>query len=192
MLPLKNVVFFYHIVKPLHITDPDQSLTLHRSLSENIPLAICYVPEGSDTFNEVAGFGMPQIIEHRLDGSYLIFIKCLGKIKIDLSSVQVENASLQAEAFLLQENTELGEHLKSHYISLSHVLARWIQRHIPDIHQQKSFLNSLTTPLEVISAFASYLVYDYDMQYEILCLESLDEKIEILYRLLESGRLLNA
>lgn len=184
------MVFFPSIVKPLQLTEPDHSLILHRSLSQNRPMALCYLPEGEKQFLDVGGYGMPQIIEHRGEYSYLIFVKCAGKVRIFLNTLNLEDGCLVAEGEALYDDILLSESQKSKYIAMSHVLANWINRHIMDAHQQKTFLDNLTTPMEVVSAFASYLVYDYDLQYEIQCLTTLNEKIEILYRLLESGKLL--
>ena len=190
VLPLKNVIFLPSIVKPLQLTEPDHSLILNYSLSQNLPMALCYLPEGEKQFLPIAGYGMPQVVEHRDEHNYLIFIKCLGKVNILLNTINIENGCLVAEGEACYDDLSLSDRQKTKYISLSHVLARWIQQHIHDINQQKAFLNNLTTPTEVVSAFATYLVYDYDLQYEIQSLAALNEKIEILYRLLESGKLL--
>lgn len=189
-MPLKNVVFFPSIVKPLQLSEPDHSLILNKSLSSNTPICICYLPEGEKQFLEIAGYGMPQVVEQRDEHNYLIFIKCLGKVKLFINTLFQEDGCWMAEGQVVLDNLSLSENYKAKYISLSHVLARWIQQHVTDTAQQKAFINSLTTPMEVASAFAAYLVADFDLQYEIQCLPSLNEKIEILYRLLQSGKLL--
>jgi len=61
----------------------------------------------------------------------------------------------------------------------------------PIPQQREIFIRGLIGPQEVIGAFAAYLILDYDLQYEMMEIDSLNDQIIFLYRLLESGKLTN-
>ena len=51
------------------------------------------------------------------------------------------------------------------------------------------FLRNITTPEQVVGSFATYLIRDYDMQHVVLELNDINEKVQFLYRLMESSEL---
>jgi hypothetical protein len=104
--------------------------------------------------------------------------------------VQGELTKLNGEVIV--QHTVLEDSLKSKYNALSEILAKWILTHITDRIQSETFMKQLIGPKEVISAFSAYLIYDYDLQYEMMEIHSLTEQIKFLYRLLESGKLTKA
>jgi len=74
-------------------------------------------------------------------------------------------------------------------MTLSQLLVQWVQKHIADAQQREIFVRSLKGPQEIIGAFAAYLIRDYDLQYEMMEIFSLNEQIRYLYRLFESNEL---
>ncbi len=189
VFPLTNINLFPNTTKPLNIFEPRYIEMVHQSIQQGIPIALCFVPEGSHEIRPIAGYSIPQIVEIRSDGTMLVFMAGQGKVQLDLSSVKTEELVASIEGQIINEDKVLDDNLKSHYVTLSAVLARWITNHIPDILQREIFVENLVGPQEVIGAFAVYLIYDYDMQYEMMELNSLNEQIKFLYRLLESGKL---
>jgi len=71
--------------------------------------------------------------------------------------------------------------------TLNKILARWIQNHIPDQAQREIFVRNMIGPEEIVGAFASYLIRDYDLQQMVLEYDDINQKIEFLYRLTESS-----
>lgn len=191
IFPLTNINLFPNTTKPLNIFEPRYIEMVNQSIQHGIPIALCFVPEGSNEIRPIAGYSIPHIIERKPDGTMLVFMAGRGKTYLNLNSIKTEDLVSSMEGVIVNEDTVLDDTLKSKYVVLSEVLVRWVTKYIPDSTQQKIFINSLHGPQEVVGAFAAYLIYDFDMQYEMMELTSLNEQIKFLYRLLESGKLTN-
>lgn len=191
LFPLTNVTLFPRTTKPLNIFEPRYLKMINESIQLGIPIAICFVPEGSQDIRPVAGFAIPQVIEERPDGTMLVFMSGQGKVRLNIDGIRVEDGMSTAEGEVIEEDLMLDEKLKSKYMALSEALIRWIRHHIPDPQQREVFIRGLSGPQEVIGAFAAYLILDYDLQYEMMEILSLNDQIVYLYRLLESGKLTN-
>lgn len=191
IFPLTNINLFPNTTKPLNIFESRYIEMVNQSITLGVPIALCFVPEESTEIRAIAGFSIPQVIERRPDGSLLIFMAGQGKVLLDLSSVKTENTVMSMSGNVITEDKILDDSLKSKYVALSEVLVRWVSKHVTDSYQREVFVRSLIGPQEVIGAFAAYLIYDYDLQYEIMELNSLNDQIKFLYRLFESGKLTN-
>lgn len=159
------------------------------AIATRTPIVIGYTPENGDTYRTVAGFGHPQIIDRRANGTLLVFITGEGKVTIDNEQRDSNKPYLVVDATVINENLEISEILKPKYMTLSTLLAKWVQKNIPEQKQREIFIQSLKSPQEVIGAFAAYLIRDYDLQYEMMEIHSSDGQIDYLYRLFESNEL---
>jgi uncharacterized protein len=191
LFPLTNVTLFPRTTKPLNVFEPHYLKMVQESINQGIPIALCFVPEGSTEIRPIAGFAIPQIVEIRPDGTMLIFMSGQGKVRIETSKIYTQDGISFSEGEIIQEDLVLDENLKPKYMALSEALIRWIRQHIPDQQQREVFIRGLIGPQEVIGAFAAYLIFDYDLQYEMIEILSLNDQIAFLYRLLESGKLTN-
>lgn len=189
IFPLTNINLFPCTTKPLHIFESRYIQMVNESIRTGVPIALCFVPEGSTEIRAVAGFAVPQIIEVRPDQTLLIFMAGEGKVQLDLNSVQTIDSVTTMSGTVMRENSDLAAESRPLYVSLSEVLVRWITQHIADPIQKDFFIKGLTGPREVVGAFAAYLIYDADLQYEVMEITSLDQQIQFLYRLLQSGKL---
>ena len=188
IFPITNVSLFPRTTKPINVFEPKYIKMVHESIYQKVPIAICFVPENSNEIRPVAGFAIPKIVETQND-AMLVFMSAHAKVRLNFTTLFYdENELAIAEGEVIKEDLILDESLKSKYMSLSESLAYWIRQNIPDTNQREIFIRGLIGPEEVISAFAAYLIYDHDMQYEILEMDSLANQIKFLYRLLESGR----
>ncbi len=170
------------------------------SISSGTPIALGFIEsiesvkphkpgEKLSYVREVAGFGTPTIVQERLNGTLLIFIEAQGKLK--LGELRPTNTPyLVVEGQVIEETTDLSEESRSHVSLLSQILARWVHHHISDTEQRNFFLASLKGPQEIVGAFSSYLVKDYDLQQMLLEMDNLDAKIDALYRLVESRQII--
>ncbi|MBY0553548.1 LON peptidase substrate-binding domain-containing protein [bacterium] len=191
IFPLTNINLFPNTTKPLNIFEPRYVEMVNQSIQLGIPIALCFVPEGSHEIRPVAGFAVPQVIERRADGTMLVFMAGQGKAQLNLNTIKTEDLVSSMEGTVVNEDKILDENLRAKYVALSEVLVRWVTSHISDPLQRETFIKSLKGPQEVIGAFSAYLIYDYDLQYEMMEITSLNEQIKFLYRLLESGKLTN-
>jgi len=191
LFPLINVNLFPSTTKPLQIFEERYIQMIQDAMANKTAIALCFVPEGSHEIQPIAGYGHPQIIETRPDGTLLIFINCIGKAHLDLQNLKSIDPYIVAEGQIIDEDLAVEDKCQEMYVKLSHVLVRWIKQHVPNMAQQEIFMRSLIGPREVVSAFSAYLVSDYDLQYELIQIHSLTNQIQFLYRLLESGELTN-
>jgi ATP-dependent Lon protease len=112
----------------------------------------------------------------------------MGKLKIK-SLKKDSEPYLVCEAEVIKEDTNIGDFRKAQLRKLHQMLNRWIERNILDPAQSEIFARSISQPLEIIGASASYLIRDHDIQQEVLEKNSLEEKIELIYRLASSSEL---
>ncbi|MFP5518989.1 MAG: LON peptidase substrate-binding domain-containing protein [Bdellovibrionia bacterium] len=199
VFPLVNVTLFPATTKPLNIFEPRYIKMIKDAVAQNKPVALAFI-ENPLEMNEtkpgealkfvrpVCGYGQVQIVEERDNGTLLVFLYGLGKIKLGVLKASAE-PYLVCEAEILSETNELLEADKKTLTILHQMLMAWIGRHITDPMQRDVFTRSIAKPEEVVGAFASYLVRDQDMQQEVLQLSSLSEKIRVLYRLAGSAEL---
>lgn len=199
VFPLVNVCLFPGTTKPLNIFEPRYLQMMRDSVASGQPVALGFIEnienvkphktgENLSYVREIAGIGRPTIVQERLNGTLLVFMHAEGKVKLG-PLVSTETPYLIVSAETVKENDELHGS-SAHFVKiLNQILARWIHNHIPDPEQRKFFLDSVTGPLEIVGAFASYLVRDYDLQQMILEMNDINEKIKVLYRLVESNEI---
>lgn len=189
LFPLAQSNLFPYTTKPLNIFESRYLEMIEDAIATRTPIVIGYTPENGDTYRTVAGFGHPQIIDRRANGTLLVFITGEGKVTIDNEQRDSNKPYLVVDATVINENLEISEILKPKYMTLSTLLAKWVQKNIPEQKQREIFIQSLKSPQEVIGAFAAYLIRDYDLQYEMMEIHSSDGQIDYLYRLFESNEL---
>lgn len=192
-----NVTLFPRTTKPLPIFEPRYIEMFRDSVRTQTPVAIGFndnaqvagapVPGEKPNFvREVAGYGTTQIVEERANGTLLVFIHGMGKVKLGPVK-DSDKPYVICEAEPITESTQVDPQSHASVQGLNNLLARWIHTHIPDPTQREIFLRNLTGPEEIIGAFASYLVKDYDFQQLILELNDINEKIRYLHRIAESS-----
>ena len=189
VFPLTHANLFPLTTKPLNIFEPRYLQMVEDSLETKTPIALAYVPENGDTYRSISGFGMPQVIDQRPNDTLLIFLPGQGKIRILQEDTFDTKPYIIAECEIVVENLEVDEALKPKYMTLSKLLVQWVQKHIPDAEQRDVFIRSLKGPQEIVSAFAAYLIRDYDLQYEMMEIFNINDQIRYLHRLYESNEL---
>ncbi len=200
VFPLVNVCLFPGTTKPLNIFEPRYLQMMRDSVANGQHVALGFIEnienvkphksgENLSYVRHIAGIGKPRIIQERLNGTLLVFMQAVGKVKLG-PLITTETPYLMVEAEEIIEVSELRGTSTQYVNILNQILARWIQNHIPDPEQRKFFLDSVTGPLEIVGAFASYLVRDYDLQQMILEMNDINDKIQVLYRLVESNEII--
>lgn len=199
LFPLVNVSLFPKTTKPLNIFEPRYLEMVKEAAKKKLPIAIGFIEDPTQVVpvkvgDEVpyvrglAGYGYPQIVEERLNGTLLVFLQGEGKVRLGrvlergTPYLVVEAVKEEEVVSVRSENKEALDHLLK-------VITRWINSHIPDLQQREIFLKSLSGPEEIVGAFASYLVRDYDLQQMVLEFDDINEKIRFLHRLVESNEL---
>ncbi len=191
VFPLTQSNLFPMTTKPLNIFETKYLKMIEDSIASQTPIALAYVPENGDTFRSVAGYGIPQIIEHRPNNSLLVFLQGQGKVRLGQQIQDKNSQYIICDCEKIFEDLNLDDALKSKYMNLSQLLVQWVQKHISEPTQREIFIRHLTGPQEIIGSFAAYLIRDYDLQYEMMEIFSLNEQIKYLHRLFESNELTN-
>ncbi len=200
VFPLVNVCLFPGTTKPLNIFEPRYLQMMRDSVASGQFVALGFIEnienvkphkvgENLSYVRHIAGIGKPRIVQERLNGTLLVFMEAVGKVHLG-PLITTETPYLMVEAEEIKEISELRGTSMQYVNILNQILARWIQNHIPDPEQRKFFLDSVTGPLEIVGAFASYLVRDYDLQQMILEMNDINDKIQVLYRLVESNEII--
>jgi len=201
LFPLVNVTLFPATTKPLHIFEPRYLEMVRTSIDQGKMIAIGYIEDPAKTnsvrvgqpvdfVREIAGFGSAQVIEERINGSLLIFLRGLGKVRLGAVK-STHTPYIVCEAEEIYEQNLVSSLSSSKLGHLHKILIRWIDRHIPDSSQRDIFIKSLSGPSEIIGAFSAYMIRDYDLQQMVLEFDDINDKIEYLYRLFQSGELTN-
>ncbi len=199
LFPLVNVSLFPKTTKPLNIFEPRYLEMVKTAAEKKTPIAIGFIEDASQvgpvTIGEsvqyvrpVAGYGYVQIVEERLNGTLLVFLQGAGKVRLG-KVVDRGTPYMVVEAQEMTEETSVRPESKAGLDHLLKILTRWIHTHIPDPVQQEVFMRSLTGPEEIVGAFSSYLVRDYDLQQMSLEFDDINKKIDFLHRLTESNEL---
>ncbi len=200
LFPMVNVTLFPKTTKPLPIFEPRYVQMFRQSVATQTPVALGFndnpaatgatVPGTKvDFVREIAGYGSTQIVEERANGTLLVFIHGLGRAKLGKVK-DSKTAYIVCEAEPLVDKVILDPKAATLIHGLNNVLARWIHTHIPDAGQRDIFMRNLTGPEEIVGAFASYLVKDYDFQQMILELDDINERVYYLHRLAESAEIM--
>ncbi|MDG0816350.1 LON peptidase substrate-binding domain-containing protein [Bdellovibrio svalbardensis] len=199
LFPLVNVTLFPRTIKPLNIFEPRYLAMMKEAAATKTPIALGYIEDPSKVtpvnagepvsfVREIAGYGYVQIIEERVNGTLLVFLQGQGKLRLG-KVIDSGTPYIVCESSIIPEKTILEAPQKSKLNSLQKILTRWIHTHISDPQQQDTFMRNLVHPEEVVGAFASYLVRDYDLQQMVLEFNDINEKVLFLHRLMESNEL---
>lgn len=199
LFPLVNVTLFPRTTKPLNVFEPRYLAMVREAIATKTPIAIGFIEDPTKVgpvkpgervpfVREIAGFGYPQIVEERVNGTLLIFLQGEGKLRLG-NVIDKGTPYIVCEGEILEETTSVQTAEQASLNALYRTLSRWIQTHIPDSNQRDIFMRNVTRPEEVVGSFASYLVRDYDLQQIVLEYDDINEKIRFLQRLMESNEL---
>lgn len=199
VFPLVNVTLFPRTIKPLHIFEARYLTMIQEAIATNTPVAVGYIEDPAAVtpihagqkipfVREIAGYGRPEIIEERINGTLLVFLHGDGKVRLG-NALDRGRPYPICEAEPVFEQTQLTSENQPHLEALSKILNRWIFTHITDEMQRELFLKNVQTPEEILGSFAAYLVRDYDLQQMVLEFDDINDKLKFLQRLTESNEL---
>ncbi len=197
LFPLGHSLLHPGSSKPINIFEPRYLRMIRDSLDLKIPIAICFTDQPTSSLKyakgqpvafvrDIVGFGYPEILEQRMDGSMLVLIPCEGKARLGLV-LEDDKPYIVAEGEVVSETVELEADRAIAYLNLQKFLVRWIAQHVQDRQVQDQFVRSLLGPIEVVGAAVNYLVRDPDLQQTILETNDINIKIDTISRILQTG-----
>jgi len=196
LFPLGHVLLFPGTSKPLHIFEPRYLKMVRDAMSEKTPIAIGLVDdpdakasmqlgEAPSFVRKVVGYGHPQIVEQRSDGSMLILLPGQGKARIEKMSDDSQ-PYIVVEAEPIPEDVSLSPEVSDSYILLQKLFLSWLHRNITDSSAREEF-RRLRSPDQIVGCAAAYLVTDPDLQQMVLEANRLEDKIQLLQSILNSN-----
>lgn len=196
VFPLPKVVLYPKTLKPLNIFEPRYLEMIRESIDTKTPIAIAYADEIDGTYSTkvgeivefvrpVAGIGHPQIVEQRADGTLLVIISGMGKVR--LGALQSSSSPfLVCEAQQINEDLNLKTEAGPSFLMLQKMLLRWLKDNIPEEVVREQIISSLKTPEEIVGCAAAFILRDADTQQLILETDDITSKVHILSGLLMS------
>lgn len=190
ILSVPSTNLFPFTIRPISIQSVQQSNLIRQAVAEQVPVAIGFFMEGEAQSREIAGYGIPYIADMRHDGSLLMYVQGEGKVNISESTVISNGIITYNDVQVVTEDYVLDDNFRHQYVALSKYFANWIDKYIVDQNQKDFFLKSLTGAKEVVAACGTYLVKDFEIQYELMERININDQIEYLHRLMLSKQLI--
>jgi Lon protease-like protein len=194
VFPLTRVTLFPQMTKPLNIFEPRYIKMLNDAMKNDILVALVFTEPTSQKVQEVgvkgrlraiAGVGRPSLLERRDDGSMLILLEAVGKVRLE-NVIEDEEPYLKASARWIRENRDLSSQNIFVLHRLMKDLGRWMNVHVQDEDARQGFMAKLTSAEHRINAICSLMVLDSDMQQALLEVDSIDERCAQLAMSIES------
>ena len=133
----------------------------------------------------IAGVGRVNLLERRPDGTMLILLEAVGKVRLE-KVVEGEAPYLRARARWIRENSVLSNENIFIMHRLMRDLGRWLTVHVMDEDARDTFMAKLTTPEHQINAICSLMVLDSELQQTLLEADSIDERCAQLAMAIET------
>lgn len=135
----------------------------------------------------VVGYGHPEIFERRPDGTLLISIYGEGKARLG-QVIDDRKPYIVIDAEVVAESYDLDPTQALQYLNLQRRLVRWMGDNIEDDATREHFIAALAGPRQVVGAINAFLINDPDMQQMILEANDVNEKINLLSGILNTGQ----
>lgn len=194
VFPLTRVTLFPQMTKPLNIFEPRYIKMINDAFEKDMLVALVFAEPSSPKVQEVgvkgrlravAGVGRPTLLEKREDGSMMILLEAVGKVRLE-NVIEDEEPYLKATARWIREKCELSNENIFILHRLMKDLGRWMNAHVQDEEARQIFMGKLTTAEHRINAICSLMVLDSDMQQTLLEADSIDERCAQLAMSIES------
>lgn len=197
VFPLGHVVFYPSISKPFNIFEPRYIQMVKDAVAQNKFIAVGYVDDPNHSYQflpgeklsfirEIAGFGIPIILEEREDGGLTIFLQGEGKVKLGVV-VDRPTPYIVCQGEMIMENHMVDSQFASDLELIKKMFLNWIDTHVPEKKSREQFVNLIKSPNEVVGCFVSYMVTDQDFQQMILEENNINQKISLIKALILSG-----
>lgn len=200
LFPLTRVTFFPGTTKPLNVFEPRYVSMINDAIENGVPIALAYADPSPSAIapgtspktgvmshvRGIAGAGTVRLLERRPDGTMLILLESLGKVRLD-SVVPSDKPYVIVKATWIEENRELARENVFLLNRLAKELGRWLEENVVDPKQRDVFLGQLASPEEKVNYFCSLAVTDPECQQTLLEADTLDERLKSASLFLDSG-----
>ena len=179
VFPLTGALLLPRGRLPLNIFEPRYIKMVHDSIERGVPIALSLEdPTELDGVPIVVGYGSPQVLETRPDGSMVIVLKGAGRAELD--EVVETEPYITCRAIRRPEFDEVSPENNAPLERLRRRLWRWADESIAEPEQRAAVVVGFSTPQRIIEALAMIMVRDTDLRQAILEMDDLNERIKLM------------
>lgn len=188
VFPLPRMVFYPGTTKPLNIFEPRYIQMINDAVESDIPIALAFSePQrlsegywGGLGVRRVAGVGRPVILESRTDGTLLILVEALGKVRLGRKRAIGEKPYLVCKADWLEEINRLEPENVFILNRMNKEFVRWLEANVGDREQLSIFLSQLKSPFEKINYLCSLMIHDPEAQQRLLEADDINDRLRVV------------
>jgi len=177
VFPLSQVVFFPNSSLPLNIFEPRYLQMVEDALSSGTPIAV----GGDDPIlnaGQTLGYGHPQVLERRPDGTLLIVLHGAGKARLEECAGQ--SPYFTFEATPIPEELSLKAENLSAFVQLKDRLECILKAQAGKQVNVNEFLSHMKSTAEVVDCYASLMVEDADFKQALLEENDINDRVLLL------------
>jgi Lon protease-like protein len=177
VFPLDNLVFFPTSSLPLNIFEPRYIKMIEDALETSLPLSLTYF-DPNDSSNVVAGMGEIDLLERRDDGTMVILVKGLSRVK--LGKVLQSVPYILCEAETLKDEIDISEDNQFFLNRLRMILISLLEDAPLDDEQRDLIAGQLDDPSYLLETYVAYQIESAELKQSILELNDINDRIRIL------------
>lgn len=197
VFPLPRMVFYPGTTKPLNIFEPRYVQMINDSIEADVPLALAFAEpyrlsegrsgSGPGAWRRVAGVGRPIVLEARPDGTLLVLVEALGKVRLGRQRAAGKPYSVCAAEWVEELNTLEPENI--FLLNRMHkAFIRWLEANVGDRDQLSIFLAQLRSPFEKINYLCSLMIHDPETEQRLLEADDINDRLRALSLIFDKER----
>lgn len=195
VFPLPKVVLFPSTTQPLNIFEPRYVEMINDAVEQEIEVALACTEEPGEEasgkgvlghIRNVAGCGPVQLLERRPDGTMLVLLKSVRKVRLE-SAVASPKPYILANEVTLTERSDLESGNVFYLHRILRELTGWLERNVPHPKRREEFIDNLKDDQEKVNTACSLLIEDSNWQQKLLEIDNINERLKALTALLETG-----
>jgi len=179
VFPLGDMVFFPSTSVPLNIFEPRYLKMVKDAIATGTPLALCGTdPTEAAEGTIVAGMGKPRIVHRRADGTLIILVQ--GVTRVRLGAVVRPKPYIVCEASVVALETEIAVDGRRALRRVAKVFAAWIDRHVRGDDDKRYLTGRLRDPVELCEHAATLMIDDASLKQLVLETDDLETRAHLI------------
>lgn len=195
VFPLPRMVFYPGTTKPLNIFEPRYIQMINEAIEGNVPVALAFsepqrLSEGAGALGvrRIAGVGRPIVLEARADGTLLVLVESLGKVRLGRRRASGGKPYIVCSADWVRETNRLEPENIFMLNRLNKEFIRWLEANVGDREQLSIFLSQLKSPFEKVNYLCSLMIHDPETQQSLLEADDINDRLRVVSLLFDQDR----
>ncbi len=196
VFPLPRMVFYPGTTKPLNVFEPRYVQMINEAVEGNVPVALAFSEPrrfsegyaGALGVRRVAGVGRPVVLEARMDGTLLVLVEALGKVRLDRRRAPGGRSYAVCGADWVDETNRLEPGNIFMLNRLNKEFVRWLEANVGDREQLAIFLSQLKSPFEKINYLCSLMIHEPETQQRLLEADDINDRLRTVSLLFDQSR----